>query len=564
MHRVYNSAFMNMMKTEDNAKYRQTIKNVIEFNPEILKRFVNFMNNPDEETAVAQFGKDGKYFGTCIMMVTMPGLPMFGHGQVEGLEEKYGMEFKRAYWDETPDENLVRRHEREVFPLLHKRHLFADVKNFQMYDLFSPDGYVNENVFAYSNKAGDERGLVVYNNKYDSAKGWIRSSVAKNEDGRLVQKSLGEGLELKNEADHFTIFRDQISGLEFIRNNHHLMNEGLFVDLQGFDYQVFLDFRQVQDVDGMYSELARYLDGRGVPSIEEALQETMLQPVHSASKAFFNKDEFQKLMNSRISEPGEEIEIADLERIESDIENFLTEIKDFINAPNRVEPIIEDIKDSVNAILRTPVLDKVISDGSSVELQNDVEETIEQLNEDVSRWISLFSWAIVRKLGLLTAEEDIPERSRSMIDDLLLGKIMTELYRELGVEEETNYRHVELVKILTANQDWHDVDMTKPNAAYRVMEKLLQSASVRDFIDVHRYQDVLWFNKETYDELCWWLRMLIIVEYFTDTGSTDRLEDLENRNALVREFEAAEKASEYKVELLLEALKEREEAALEE
>ena len=51
MHRVYNSAFMNMLKREENEKYRMTIKNVLEFDPEILKRFVNFMNNPDERTA---------------------------------------------------------------------------------------------------------------------------------------------------------------------------------------------------------------------------------------------------------------------------------------------------------------------------------------------------------------------------------------------------------------------------------------------------------------------------------------------------------------------------------
>ena len=91
MHRVYNSAFMNMLKNEENAKYRATIKNTLEFDPEILKRFVNFMNNPDEETAVAQFGKGDKYFGICTLLVTMPGLPMFGHGQLEGVEEKYCM-----------------------------------------------------------------------------------------------------------------------------------------------------------------------------------------------------------------------------------------------------------------------------------------------------------------------------------------------------------------------------------------------------------------------------------------------------------------------------------------
>jgi hypothetical protein len=56
MHRVYNSAFMNMLRDEDNAKYRSVIKNTLEFDPDIMKRYVNFMSNPDERTAVDQFG----------------------------------------------------------------------------------------------------------------------------------------------------------------------------------------------------------------------------------------------------------------------------------------------------------------------------------------------------------------------------------------------------------------------------------------------------------------------------------------------------------------------------
>ena len=118
MHRVYNSAFMNMLKMEENAKYRSVIKNVLEFDPRMLQRFVNFMNNPDEQTAIAQFGSDDKYFGTCILMCTLPGLPMFGHGQVEGFAEKYGMEYRRAYWDEQPDGNLVEIAELREHPFM--------------------------------------------------------------------------------------------------------------------------------------------------------------------------------------------------------------------------------------------------------------------------------------------------------------------------------------------------------------------------------------------------------------------------------------------------------------
>jgi hypothetical protein len=34
-----------------------------------------------------------------------------------------------------------------------RRHIFADVRNFLLYDFFTPEGYVNEDVFAYSNCA---------------------------------------------------------------------------------------------------------------------------------------------------------------------------------------------------------------------------------------------------------------------------------------------------------------------------------------------------------------------------------------------------------------------------
>ena len=88
MHRVYNSAFMHMLRDEDGAGYRKVIKETIEFDPEILKRYVNFMSNPDEKTALEQFGKGDKYFGVATVLATLPGLPMLGHGQIAGLRRE--------------------------------------------------------------------------------------------------------------------------------------------------------------------------------------------------------------------------------------------------------------------------------------------------------------------------------------------------------------------------------------------------------------------------------------------------------------------------------------------
>jgi len=290
MHRVYNSAFMHMLKNEDNAGYRQTVRNTLEFDPEVLKRFVNFMSNPDEQTAIEQFGDGDKYIGVCTLMATLPGLPMFAHGQVEGLREKYGMEFRRAYWNETPNEGLVSRHEREVFPLLRRRHIFAGVEGFLLYDFFSTDGTVNEDVFAYSNRRGDERGLVLYNNRFAEARGWVRTSAAyavKTGDGkRLAQKCLGEGLGLPNDPACFAVFRDHATGLQYIRGCRDLWDKGLYAELGAYRCQVFLDFSVVgDDGSGRWSGLAADLAGRGVPSIDAAFRERELRPVREAFTA---------------------------------------------------------------------------------------------------------------------------------------------------------------------------------------------------------------------------------------------------------------------------------------
>ncbi len=310
MHRVYNSAFMNMLKKEENYKYRQTVKNTIEFDPQVLKRYVNFMNNPDEETAVAQFGKGDKYFGVCTLMVTMPGLPMFGHGQIEGFEEKYGMEYTRAYRDETPDQYLVDRHRREIFPLMHKRYLFSGVEDFLFYDVWC-DGNVNENVFAYSNRAGSEYSLVFYNNKYDRAHGWIKQSCSYavktgsgDNDKKQVSRSLAQGLGLSYDDSYYVMFREQRSGMQFIRNCRKIHEEGMFVALNGFETQILLDFRQEKDTDGHLAEICNFLNGRGIPDLHIAWQELHYKELYTSFARVISQ-EFEEAVKSLLLSTAE-------------------------------------------------------------------------------------------------------------------------------------------------------------------------------------------------------------------------------------------------------------------
>src|SRR6202167_3519912 len=236
-----------------------------------MKRYVNFMSNPDERTAIDQFGKGDKYFGVAIMMSTLPGLPMFGHGQIEGFTEKYGMEYRWPRYQEDPDRWLVERHEREVAPLLKRRWLFAESAHFLLYDFFHANGSVIEDVFAYSNRTGGERALVVYHNRYADAHGTIEFSAAYADkgSGQLRQRRLADGLGLSGDRGAVIAWRDSITDLKYLRRGTDLLDRGLTLDLHAYQCHVFLDWHELHPTaDKPWDRLADVLNGRGVHDLE--------------------------------------------------------------------------------------------------------------------------------------------------------------------------------------------------------------------------------------------------------------------------------------------------------
>lgn len=295
MHRVYNSAFMHMTKNEDGRGYRGLMKETLAFDPQILKRFVNFMNNPDEESARVQFGDGDKYFAVATLLATLPGLPMIGHGQFEGYREKYGMEFRAPRTDEHPDERLLARHEREVVPLLHRRAQFAEVERFRLYDVVDAAGEVLEDVYAYSNHAAASSSLVLVNNRYPRAEGWLRLSVPFRDGAEAERReSLADALGIRGGDGHFVVLHDHVSGLQYLRRSDALVRDGLRVELDGYGRRVFVDIHERVDHDGALTRVADRLAGHGVASLDEALEEVRLEPLHQAFSAVIDLAPFER------------------------------------------------------------------------------------------------------------------------------------------------------------------------------------------------------------------------------------------------------------------------------
>jgi hypothetical protein len=243
---------MHMLRDEDNAGYRKVIRDTLEFDPGVLGRFVNFMTNPDERPAAEQFGTGDKAFAVATLLATLPGLPMLGHGQVEGLHERYGMEFRTARLDEAVDEGHVEHFRRVIVPLLRRRADFAGTEHFQLYDAVSPDGGVLQDVFAYSNGIAGRRTLVVVHNRFGEADIRIERSVpVASRDGagrrRLTATRLDRALDLPEDPAVVARFRDARSGRELRATSGALREGGLELHAGPYEAMVF-------DIDVVSSE----------------------------------------------------------------------------------------------------------------------------------------------------------------------------------------------------------------------------------------------------------------------------------------------------------------------
>jgi hypothetical protein len=559
MHRVYNSAFMNMLRDEENAKYRAAIRSTLEFDPEILKRYVNFMNNPDERTAVDQFGNGDKYFCVCTLMSTLPGLPMFGHGQIEGFSEKYGMEYRKAYWDETPDEALIARHGREIFPLLHRRHLFAGVAHFLLYDCTGADGRVAENVFAYSNRSGSDRTLVLVHNKYEHASGWIREScpvyswTADGSRRALTRRTLAEGLGLSDLPDRFCICRDRVGGLEYIRSCADVHRRGWRVDLHAYERRVFMDFREVTDADASpYAELTVLLDGRGVADVEAEMRFLFIRPVIDALGAVLNAENLKRILAGRGAAPDPSL----IALLRSATGAFLSKWREKTGAAGDAEAAAAE----TTALLETVVA--LIAAGNRLSFKGTgspkatsgtaaVRQRVQAfLDADPRRPVVLFAWAVLHRLGKMTDAGRWPEKSRSGLDDWRFGDVAARMLQDLGESEGDAWKSVTELRMLVLFSDW--AGRSEGISVSSLLPCLLKDGAVRDFLKINRFREIDWFHKEAFEETADWLLTLEAVEAAT-AGTTAALRRLHQAHGIIRDLDAAMKRSEYQVEKLLEA-----------
>jgi glycosidase len=560
MHRVYNSAFMHMLRDEKNAEYRLLVKNTLEFDPEILKRYVNFMSNPDERTAIEQFGTGDKYFGVATVLATMPGLPMVGHGQVEGFAEKYGMEFRRAHWDELPDEGLVIRHERQVFPLFRRRSLFAEVRDFLFYDVVDDAGHVNEDVLAYSNRSGGERVMVIYHNRFAAMRGRIRDSVAfaaREPDGskRIVRSTVAEGLGLSADPGSVVVCRDALDGLEYVREVDDLRERGLRVDLGAYATHVLLDWREVPGQSaGEHRALARELAGTGVPSVEAALAERRLRPLHDAVAILVNGELLRDVSEALVASladattdrprqgdapvgdaaPGDapggrppggrppvaavRVPAATAPGRDVLVETWRARADDALRAVRTAtggaarDGDVTALADQFGRRLRAALDAALAVPGRNSPRDPARAFVAGALPPDTATWGALLGLLAADAVAGVLEPDPVARRSRGWFDAARLGRVFADAYRWRGLDERDAWRTVDTVRHLLARPGSAALEAPAADRAARLVRAWLSDDDLARWLGVNHHEGIAYVHRESFEAALRWLVVLVAID----------------------------------------------------
>ncbi|TFG73791.1 MAG: hypothetical protein E4H27_00070 [Anaerolineales bacterium] len=123
--------------------------------------------------------------------------------------------------------------------------------------------------------------------------------------------------------------------------------------------------------------------------------------------------------------------------------------------------------------------------------------------------------------------------------------------RELGVEAAGCEQALSTVKLLLNNHVAEDANANL--SAVVIIRYVLSNPDLRAYIKLNRYQDVLWFNKEAFEALLWWVMLIAVIEIEPGDYDTTALNQLPVF-ALIGQLAEAEELSEFRVDKLLAAL----------
>ena len=339
-------------------------------------------------------------------------------------------------------------------------------------------------MLAYSNGSGPERSLVLYHLRFASTKGRIRESAAyarkaPNGSRRLIRRSLAEGLGLPNEPGAFVVWRDARSGLEYLHACRDIWERGLAVSLDAYGTHVFWEFRELRDgAAGQWTRLATRLAGRGVPSLDEALREAQLEPVHAPLRAVFADGLAAALVDGTAN-------VRQLDDLERRFAGFLAAVAAATGVDGDPDRIAGEVRERAERVFTGAPPSAAIRPARGDRA-------------------ALLAWLGLGRTGALAPGADVAATSLAWYDDLRLPGALVVGLHDTGFGEGEAWAIADLVRVLLALPRPSVLRGPARTADARLLDAWLADATIRVAIGLNTWEGVEYLDRDRFGALLGW------------------------------------------------------------
>jgi hypothetical protein len=141
------------------------------------------------------------------------------------------------------------------------------------------------------------------------------------------------------------------------------------------------------------------------------------------------------------------------------------------------------------------------------------------------------------------------------MDELGFWQIVEDAFKNLGFDNEHVSQSLAVIKVLTIYQRWHKAGEEK--IKHSIIKDILNDSDVGHFIQINSYKNILWFSKEAFEELMFYMLLVAVIDLMADPRitETERTEEIAGCYSILKQLQLIAEQSGYQVEKMLERLK---------
>jgi len=339
-----------------------------------------------------------------------------------------------------------------------------------------------------------------------------------------------ELLNIKPYREYYYIYTDHRTQLQYLISGKEIVENGFKIYLFGYQYRVCLYFREVYDREGRYEKLYYLLNGKGVSSVDEALKEMELLPLHSRYENFFSYDNLEKIRTYLIYKPDKkkkEEEISLPGKLDNELNSLIIEFSKYSKEKKSGEKVekkfhnqLSSSRDFFQVWVAQNRKKKVTKWMMSCDEILPVKSKVETNRE----YLTFINLVLLKQLFIKKSDD---EKIQIFFDELLLSKPITSILHKQSNGSSIHQR-IELIKVLLTAfllekkkpagksiSKKSIVQVSKKqdeNEFLSLIKILLKENFVHSFMHLNEFEGITYFNKERFEELLRWLLLFNLIE----------------------------------------------------